>query len=322
MFGPVPSTEIPVLTGGRQLGDALSNRLVRALSAATGLVGVGVLAFGMLAFGTLVFGTVPAEAAPSTMSAVLTFHGVQTADAPSGTDAVTVAPGESIRFSIERPDRISQAAGYWVVLDTHAFPGAPKTVKLSGNKSWTASVGGPGSYPVSWSAYTALGVPIKLHSGEFTSATFTAPAPQTSAPSGTGSPTGTASGSSTSGTGPVVPSGSHAVAGTAVHNRRGGFGAPAPDTGSATTSAARTTQPAGLPADSSSSVTAPAAVAGPTDNTSLADVASVSAHRPARPTGLAVAAILALAVVTAGWVYQYMGLPLPAGAPKWLPHKR
>ena len=89
----------------------LSSRITRALSGVAGLVAVGALGWA----------AAPADAVPATVSAVLTFHGVQTADAPGGTGMLTVAPGDSIRFSIERPDRISQAAGYWVVLDTHAF---------------------------------------------------------------------------------------------------------------------------------------------------------------------------------------------------------
>ena len=281
----------------------MSRRVARALSGAIALA----------ALAPAVFGPASASAAPATVSAVLTLDGVQTAAAPGGTDTVNVTTGDSVRFSAARPDRIGAAIGYYVILDTHAFTGSHTTVKLSGSNTYTARVATAGLYSFSWTPYTALGVRIKLKGSEYTAATVVAADPATSNPSGT--PTGSG-GSSGSAAPTGTTSGSHAVAG--ISTRAGGFGAPAPDTGRNSPH----TTPAGstgvlIPLDPSS-ITAPAAVAGPTSDPNLADVASVVNGHPARPTGLAITAILALAIVAVAWVYQYMGLPLPAAAARWL----
>ena len=283
--------------------------------------------------------TAPPAVADS-FGAVLTLQGVQTSAAPNGTSTLNIATGDSLTFSVDFPTArgASCALSCWAIVNAPSFPRGNGTVLYNKKAGSTLTVMFPnaGQYGFSWSprygpyAGSSSGIKIPLRSGEYTSATINviapAPPPDTSIPTDPGQPTGTATtspGATATGTG-TTPGGTGSHPGAPqssvvvtlpngeIRTFPGGPGLGNPQvfpTGiqrggtSAPTSAFPSTFLTGVPTSSGSS-------------SPLANLVEPPSNGSNPPTGLAIIAIIAFAIVTSYYAYGFLqGRPIAIEPP-------
>ena len=231
-----------------------------------------------------------AAASPDSIFAQLALNGVQTAQAPNGTHALYVAPGESVTFALgSAPPGIQGALGLsYVLLNSSAFPGGSSAVRIDKKTTVTYVFDSAGTFALNWTAYNKLGAPIPPTGGEYTAAHIVvtggvppggSSVPPSSASSSAANPSGRPSFSSPSDHGLAVSASALAHSSHAASSKAG-----------------------------SSAATSSGAVT-PSPSTSTTVVAGIStSSTPSRPVALAVIAIVAFACVSGWFAYSYFGL--------------
>jgi hypothetical protein len=251
--------------------------------------GAGIALASMLPWAT-------ANAAPDSVGAQLTMTGVSTS--AGGGSVVRITAGDSVSFSAgPPPSRAAHIPEYAVTLNAPSF--SDGSVRLSGGKTYRATFANAGSFPLSWTASDLLGT-IRPRPGEYTSATVVVAAVPTTSPTSQASSTSSAPTGST-GSAPGSSVNASAAAGASIH----GFAAPPSDTGSGTATASRSPGSAG--ASRSNGPNTPAGADSTPNPVSATTLYADIAHRTARPVGLAIVSILALAGVTGLYAYQHLG---------------
>ena len=259
---------------------------------ATASAGAGIALASMLPWAT-------ANAAPDSVGAQLTMTGVSTS--AGGGSVVRITAGDSVSFSAgPPPSRAAHIPEYAVTLNAPSF--SEGSVRLSGGKTYRATFATAGSFPLSWTASNLLGT-IRPRPGEYTSATVVVAAVPTTSPTSQTSSTSSAPTGSTGSAGSAPGSSANAStsAGASIH----GFAAPPSDTGSGAATASRSPGSAG--ASGSNGPNTPAGADSTPNPVSATTLYADIAHRTARPVGLAIVSILALAGVTGLYAYQHLG---------------
>lgn len=299
-----------------------SSTRLRYLGTAAAACVAGAIALLALPWAT---GTADAQ----TAGAALTMNGVQTAQAPGGTDTVNITAGDAVVFSVGPTPTRASLLGYYVVLNAGSLPTHDTSVKLSGSRTYAVDFPSEGSYSFSWSGYDTLGR-LTPRPGEYTSATVVvAPVPvDTGGGGGDTTPPDTSSstpGSTDTGTAatsvppgssgsapslPGIPGGPSTSLGYIITTNAQGipvsiptFGGPGRDPGLGTATAIIGLQ--GTPGAPTGGGGGNAGALAANANSDPQFVADPHAARP--PRALAVLSIMSLAGVAGSYAWLYLG---------------